>query len=156
MKTTRYAKSLLAATLGLFMAIGSSQAMAHDGQRDGQRHGQRGGMSMSYIADQLDITEEQQAQAHEIIRRIMTEQRDAMRTEMKETPRAERTRPSAEEITARRAQINTLLADELGTVLRPEQIEGLLTYMNAHMPSPGRDGHMRGGRMGGGHHGAEI
>lgn len=148
MKTSHYAKTLLAATLGLFIAIGSTQAMANDGKRQGMR----GGMSMNYIAGQLDITEEQQAQVQDIMRRIMTEQRDAMRAEMKETPRRERTRPSAETMAEHRAQINTLLADELGTVLRPEQIDGLLTYMNAHMPShDGRGHHMRGGRMGGGH-----
>ncbi|MFY0663078.1 MAG: hypothetical protein JXQ97_00515 [Natronospirillum sp.] len=147
MKTSSYSKTLLAATLGLFIAIGSTQAVAHEGQRQGMR----GAMSMNYIADQLDITEEQQTQVHEIMRRVMTEQRDAMRAEMKDTPRSERSRPSAEDIAERRAQMNTLLSDELGTVLRPEQIDGLLTYMNAHMPSHDARGHMRGGRMGDGH-----
>lgn len=145
MKSSRYANTLLAATLGLFIAVGSTQAFA----QDGTRHGSRGGMSMNYIAGQLDITEEQQAQVGEILRRIMSEQRDAMRQSMRqsmeETPRAERTRPSAEDMAERRAQMNVLIADELGTVLRPDQIEGLLTYMNAHTP-------MAGGRMQGRDH----
>lgn len=141
MKNRRYANTLLAATLGLFIAVGSTQAFA----QDGTRHGSRGGMSMNYIAGQLDITEEQQAQVGEILRRIMSEQRDAMRQSMAETPRAERSRPSAEDMVERRAQMNVLIADELGTVLRPDQIEGLLTYMNAHTP-------MAGGRMQGRDH----
>lgn len=112
------------------LILGASFALAHGGYGPGNgsmmggmyggKAGPMSGPGYSYIFDQLDVTEDQQAQ----LETLMNDFRDEMRATM--SGRTER--PTQEEMDSHR----TLLKDRLATVLTAEQVDGLDAYMGAH------------------------
>lgn len=129
------------------LSLGAQTALAEPSQHQSKR--------WDYIFTQLDVTEEQQAQVHELFKEMaderrakMQEHREARRqyreangpqSQDQREPRAERQhRPDREawqaERQARREQTRQNLADRLGTILAPDQVEGFITYLDAHKP----------------------
>lgn len=131
-------KTLFATAVVIALAGSAGAVYAHDGINQ-TRLTER----FDYIFTQLNLTEAQRADVVEIMTTQMTERREQHR----EQRASGAERPTLEARDARRAEIRTALADELGTVLQADQVEGLITYLDAHQPSDGKGMH-RGGRHG--------
>lgn len=130
-------KALIAAGLTVMLAAGATGAYAWGGDKHGTRDpGQR----FEYIFTQLNLTEEQSQQVIDVMKTFAESQREAMQ----ERREAGGERPTQEEFEAMREAAHQQLADQLGTVLQPSQVEELITYMEFHGKG------MRGGP--GGHH----
>ena len=148
-RLTWFAKrnTLTALTLIAGLSLGAQTALAEPSQHQSQR--------WDYIFTQLDVTEEPQAQVHALFTEMAAERRAKMQ-EHREARRqyreangqqyqdkrergAERQhRPDREawhaEHQARREQARQNLADRLGTILTPDQVEGFTAYLDAHKP----------------------
>ncbi|MHA7881386.1 MAG: hypothetical protein ACX931_16470 [Saccharospirillum sp.] len=106
------------------------------------------------IFTELNLTEAQRTEVGDIFANQMQQWRDQHRTQRDGDPQ----HPGLEERQAMHAQGRTALADQLGTVLQADQVEGLMTYLEAHSPRSGKgmqrghaDGMNRGhGEMQGG------
>ena len=96
-----------------------------------------------YIFSQLNLTDAQRSEVVDIMTTQMAERREQHR----EQRDSGADRPTAEERQALRDAARTALSDELGTVLQADQVEGLITYLEAHQPQ-GKKG-MRGSHRGG-------
>lgn len=130
----RSRKTLIATSVTLVLGLSASGAFAWgNGHRDA-------GQRFDYIFSQLSLTEEQASQVQDIFRGFALEQHEAMKQRKDEGGE----RPSREEMEALHAQKQTQLADRLGTVLQPTQVEELMTYLNAHAPRMGHRGKMGG------------
>jgi len=125
-------KTLIATGLVIALA-GSAGAVYAKGAMNQDRMAER----FDYIFTQLSLTEAQRTSVVE----VMTSQMDEMRGQRHEQRMAEGERPTQEERQAIRAGMQFALADELGTVLQADQVEGLMTYMDAHSPKGGRGRH---------------
>ncbi|WP_111642703.1 hypothetical protein [Marinimicrobium alkaliphilum] len=90
----------------------------------------------TYIFEQLELTDAEREQVREVMREVMQERREMMRAAR--TAGAER--PSREDRQQARAEARETLTYRLGEVISAEQVDGLLTYMDAHR---GERGHAR-------------
>lgn len=156
-------KTFTALTLIAGLSLGAQTVLAESSQRQSPR--------WDYIFTQLDVTDEQQAQVHDLFQELAAERRAKMQEHRearrqyreasgqqyqdKRERRAERQqRPDREawqaERQARREQARQNLQDRLGTILTPDQVEGFIAYLNAHKPMHkhhgGRDHKKRGER----------
>lgn len=131
---TRSKKALIATGLVIALAAGSTGAFAWGGGEKGPRDpGQR----FEYIFTQLNLTEEESTQVIDVMKSFAEAQREAMQ----ERRESGAERPTQEERDALRAEAQQQLADQLGTVLQPTQVEELIEYLEFH-----------GKGMKGGHH----
>ncbi|GGX49211.1 hypothetical protein [Saccharospirillum salsuginis] len=130
-------KTLIATGLVVALAAGSTGAFAWGGGDKGPREpGQR----FEYIFKQLNLTEEQSTEVIEVMQSFAEAQREAMR----ERRDSGAQRPTQEERDALRAAAHQQLADQLGTVLQPTQVEALMEYMEFHGKGMKGGGHHRG------------
>jgi Spy/CpxP family protein refolding chaperone len=135
-KLTR--KSIVAGSLVIALASSSGFVYAHNAMNQ-DRLSDR----FDYIFTQLNLTDDQGAATLDIFQKQMSE----MREQHHASREAGAERHMAEQRQAMQASAHTALADALGTVLQADQIDGLMTYLDAHQP--------RGGKgMRGGHHGS--
>lgn len=125
-------KTLFATAVVIALAGSAGAVYAHDGMNQ-SRLTER----FDYIFTQLNLTEAQRAEVLDIMTTQMTEQRE--QHWQQHDSGAER--PTAEERQALRAAARTGLTDELGTVLQADQVEGLITYLEAHQPRRGKGMH---------------
>lgn len=127
MKTTfaRSKNALIATGLVVALAAGSTGALAWGNSDRGDRDPSQ---RFEYIFNQLDLTE---AQSTEVIE-VMESFRDAQRDARQERRESGEERPSEEEREAMKEQAQQQLADELGTVLQPTQVEDLMEYLEFH------------------------
>lgn len=128
----------LALVAGLSLGVQAAQA------EPSQHHSTR----WDYIFTQLDITEEQQAQVHTLFKEIAAERREKMKAQREERKRYYHVNEHANEgqhedrsarrdawqakREVRREQARQNLQDRLGTILAPDQVEGFITYLDAH------------------------
>lgn len=114
---------LLAVSAGVLLSMVAAQgALAEPGKRHG------GEQRFEYIFNQLSLSESERQQVQEILQTRAQERREAMR----ERRAAGEERPSREEWRAAREQSRQMLESQLGTVLNAEQVEELVTYLDAH------------------------
>ena len=130
--------TLTALALIAGLSLGAQAALAEPSKHHSQR--------WDYIFTQLDITEEQQAQVHTLFKEMATERRAEMKAQREERKRyheanegqyedrSARRDAWQTERQVRREQARQNLSDRLGTILAPDQVEGLVTYMDAHKP----------------------
>ncbi|WP_157600050.1 Spy/CpxP family protein refolding chaperone [Saccharospirillum impatiens] len=128
-------QSLMATAVVIALAGSAGAVYAHDAMNP-SRMTER----FDYIFTQLDLTDDQRADVVDIMTTQMTELRDQHRAQRD----SDAERPTAEEREALRDQARTALIDELGTVLQADQVNGLTTYLEAHMARSGKGMH-RGG-----------
>ncbi|MCH8530277.1 MAG: hypothetical protein LAT65_05440 [Saccharospirillum sp.] len=96
-----------------------------------------------YIFTELNLTEDQRTEVMDIVTNQMQQWRNQHREQRDEGQQ----RPHAEERQAQHAQARTALADQLGMVLQADQVEGFMTYLEAHQPRGGKG--MQRGHEGG-------
>lgn len=135
--------TLTALTLIAGLSLGAQTALAEPSQHQPQR--------WDYIFTQLDVTEEQQAQVRELFNEMAAERRAKMQEHRaahkqyreangqqyrdKRERRTEHDREAWQaERQARREQARQNLEDRLSTILAPDQVEGFITYLDAHKP----------------------
>jgi len=127
---TRSKKALIATGLVVALAAGSTGAFAWGGGEKGPRDpGQR----FEYIFSQLNLTEEQSTQVIDVMKSFAEAQREAMQ----ERRESGAERPTQEERDALRADVQQQLADQLGTVLQPTQVDELIEYLEFHSKGMG-------------------
>lgn len=131
-------KTLIATAVVIALASSAGAVFAHDAMNQG-RIVER----FDYIFTQLNLTETQRTEVVE----IMTTQMAELREQHREQRASDAERPTPEEREALRAAARIALTDELGTVLQADQVEGLITYLEAHLPKGGKG--MHGGHRGG-------
>ncbi len=131
-------KTLITTAVVIALAGSAGAVYAHDAMNQ-SRLTER----FDYIFTQLNLTETQRTEVVD----IMTTQMAELREQHREQRANGAERPTPEEREALRAEIRTALADELGTVLQGDQVEGLITYLEAHLPKGGKG--MHGGHRGG-------
>lgn len=132
-------KTLIATAVVVALAGTAGVVYAHDGISQ-SRMTER----FDYIFTELNLTEAQRADVMEVMTTQMTELREQHREQ--HASGAERPMPEARD--ALHSQMRIDLEDELGTVLQADQVEGLMTYLDAHQPrgAKGMHGGHRGGR----------
>jgi hypothetical protein len=105
-------------------------------------------VNLDYIYTELALTEEQQADVNAVLEAFRDQTREEMRAAREELSDDER--PTREEMAeireAHRAELLASLTDELNSVLSADQVEDLVTYIDAHSQGGPRGGH--GGRAG--------
>lgn len=111
-------------TAALLSALMTTPAWA--GDPGGDHRGQR----LDYIFAQLELTDEQRAQALEVMKTLMEERR----TDMQARRQSGEGRPSREEIQALREQHRAELTERLNTVMTEAQVNEFITYLEAHRP----------------------
>lgn len=131
-------KTLIATAVVIALA-GSAGTVYAQGAMNQSRIVER----FDYIFTQLNLTDTQRTEVVEIITTQMAERREQHR----EQRASDAERPTPEEHEALRTAARTALTDELGTVLQADQVEGLITYLEAHLPKRGKG--MHGGHRGG-------
>lgn len=131
-------KTLIATAVVIALAGSAGAVYAHDAMNQ-SRLTER----LDYIFTQLNLTEAQRTEVVE----IMTTQMAELREQHREQRANGAERPTPEEREALRAAARTALTDELGIVLQADQVESLITYLDAHQPRGGK------GMQRGGHHG---
>lgn len=136
--STTLRQSLIALGLVVALAGSASTVYAHDAMNQNRLIDR-----FDYIFTQLNLTDAQRAEVVDIMTTQMTERREQHRQQRDSGAE----RPTTEERLALRAAARTALTDELGTVLQADQVEGLITYLEAHQPRGGKG--MHGGHRGG-------
>lgn len=137
-KSLSVRNKLLATAACVLFSFGAAQGALAD---PGKRHGAE--QRFDYIFNQLSLDDSQRQQVQEIMQTRRQERREIMRE--RQASGAER--PSPEELRANREQSRQMLETELGTVLDAEQVDELLTYMDAHRGQKRSwHGKKRGGR----------
>lgn len=94
---------------------------------------------LDYIFNELQLTDEQRTQTLDIMKSTMEQRRQDIQARRQSGD----ARPDRETMKARRETHRTELAERLNTVMTDEQVEDLLTYLDAHRPRPHR-WHKRG------------
>ena len=130
-------QSLIAIGVVMALAGSASAVYAHDAMNQNRMTDR-----FDYIFTQLNLTDTQRAEVLDIMTTQMAERREQHR----EQRDSDAERPTAEERQALRDAARTALTDELGTVLQADQVEGLITYLEAHQPRGGKG--MHGGHRG--------
>jgi Spy/CpxP family protein refolding chaperone len=133
-------KSIVAGSLIIALASSAGFVYAHEAMNQ-----DRVSDRFDYIFTQLNLTDDQSAATID----IMQTQREEIREHHRANRDAGAERPTAEQRDALREKAHTALADELGSVLQADQVEGLMTYLEAHQSRGGKG--MRGGHRGGRH-----
>jgi Spy/CpxP family protein refolding chaperone len=141
-------KKLAAGGLALLLATAAVGSFAKDGQENGKKGERWGNVNLDYIYTELALTEEQQADVNAVLEAFRDQTREEMRAAREELSDDER--PTREEMAeireAHRAELLASLTDELNSVLSADQVEDLVTYIDAHSQGGPRGGH--GGRAG--------
>ncbi|WP_394170731.1 Spy/CpxP family protein refolding chaperone [Saccharospirillum alexandrii] len=132
-------QALIAIGVVVALAGSASAVYAHDAMNQNRMTDR-----FDYIFTQLNLTDAQRAEVVDIMTTQMAERREQHREQRDSGAE----RPTAEERQALRDAARTALTDELGTVLQADQVEGLITYLEAHQPRGGKGMHgsHRGGR----------
>lgn len=127
-------QTLIAIGVVVALAGSASAVYAHDAMNQNRLTDR-----LDYIFTQLNLTDAQRTEVVDIMITQVAERREQHR----EQRDSDAERPTAEERQALRAEARTALTDELGTVLQADQVEGLITYLEAHQPRGGKG--LRGG-----------
>lgn len=130
-------QALIAIGVVVALAGSASAVYAHDAMNQNRMSDR-----FNYIFTELNLTDAQRTEVVDIMTTQMAERREQHRAQRD----SEAERPTAEERQALRAAARTALTDELGTVLQADQVEGLITYLEAHQPRGGKG--MHGGHRG--------
>lgn len=137
-------QALIAVGVVVALAGTASAVYAHDAMSQNRMTDR-----FDYIFTQLNLTDAQRAEVVDIMTTQMAERREQHRAQRDSGA----DRPTSEERQAFRDAARTALTDELGTVLQADQVEGLITYLEAHQPRGGKG--MHGGHRGDRHASAE-
>ena len=158
-------KKFVAGGIVLVMATSAAGVFAKGGSFTGEGE-RKGGVNLDYIFTELALTDDQQTEVIEIITQLKEknfearaearEARKEAREARKEAGETASEAPSAEERQAardaNRAAHMQELTDQLNTVLSADDVEDLVTYLDAHHGS--REGE-RGDRNGKGERGGK-